>query len=252
MENNELDTFNAPAQADAPGEISIDNTIDEIKAAIKARHSVRSYKPDPIPEPLRRRLDVIVREYRHESSLNIQIFYDAPECVGAGLFGYGKFKNAVNYISITGPDNDTVLETAGYYGQKLVLAAQVMGLNTCWIGGTFSRGKCKATVKPGEKIIVVISLGYGEDQGVAHRSKPLGKLTDVPEDQMPDWFRDGMEAALQAPTALNQQQFFVTLGGDGEADNRKPVITAKHGPFAKVDLGIVKCNFELASGHRFE
>jgi hypothetical protein len=42
---------------------------------------------------------------------------------------------------------------------------------------------------------------------------------------------------------MNQQKFTISLE-DGEA-----VITAGRGPMTKIDLGIVKYNFEAASGH---
>ena len=51
--------------------------------------------------------------------------------------------------------------------------------------------------------------GYGEGHGVPHKSKPLEALCRT-EGPMPDWFRRGMEAALLAPTATNQQKFRFT------------------------------------------
>ena len=120
----------------------------------------------------------------------------------------------------------------------------MMGLNTCWVAGTYGKGKCKATLLPGEKIVCVISLGYGANTGSVHKSKPVAKLCDVSEADMPDWFKEGLDAAILAPTALNQQKFRITL------DNGEPVITTKGGPMTKIDLGIVKYNFEAASGHK--
>lgn len=157
---------------------------------------------------------------------------------------YGKFTNANNYIAIVGPKTLPDLEErGGYYGQKIVLAAQTMGLRTCWVGGTYGRGKCKADQGKIEKIVCVIAIGYGENDGAEHRSRPMEKLCTVKEEDMPAWFKAGVEAASQAPTALNQQKF--TIGMDGDT----AVITAGRGVMTKIDLGIVKCNFEVASGH---
>ena len=50
--------------------------------------------------------------------------------------------------------------------------------------------------------------------------------------------------AMKAPTAINQQKFMISMV-DGE-----PLITSKRGPLTKIDLGIVKYNFEVASGHK--
>ena len=61
---------------------------------------------------------------------------------------------------------------------------------------------------------------------------------------MPVWFKNGVKAAMMAPTAINQQKFMITLDGD------EAVITTKSGPMTKIDLGIVKYNFEAASGHK--
>ena len=85
---------------------------------------------------------------------------------------------------------------------------------------------------------------YGEETGTKHKSKPLSKLCDVPEEEMPVWFRNGLRAALMAPTAMNQQKFRISL------EEGEPVITAGRGAMTKIDLGIVKYNFEAASGHK--
>ena len=90
----------------------------------------------------------------------------------------------------------------------------------------------------------MISIGYGIDAGTKHKSKPLTKLCAVPEEEMPLWFRNGVKAAMMAPTAMNQQKFMISL------DKDEPVITAGRGPMTKLDLGIVKYNFEAASGHK--
>ena len=129
------------------------------------------------------------------------------------------------------------------YPRNIVLAAQQEGLNTCWVAGTYKKGKCRAEKAADEKIICVIAIGYGENQGTKHKSKPLAKLCSVKEEDMPGWFRNGVKGAMMAPTAMNQQKFTISLE-DGEA-----VITAGRGPLTKIDLGIVKYNFEAASGH---
>ena len=90
----------------------------------------------------------------------------------------------------------------------------------------------------------MIALGYGETEGVPHKTKPMSKLCDVPEEEMPVWFKNGVIGAMLAPTALNQQKWRVTLDGE------EAKITTKMGPMTKIDLGIVKYNFEAASGHK--
>ena len=87
---------------------------------------------------------------------------------------------------------------------------------------------------------MVIALGYGETQGTSRKSKTA---EDVAESgtELP-WLRKGIDAALKAPTAVNQQKFQFSLK-DGE-----PFVRIKGlGACTKVDLGIVAYHFEAAS-----
>ena len=216
-----------------------------IQEAIRSRHSVRQFRDQPIAPDTAAELNALIKECNEESGLHIQLILDDPECFHSFLAHYGKFKNVNNYIAIVGSKSPPDLEErGGYYGQKLVLAAQTMGLRTCWVGGTYKRGKCRADQSAGEKILCVIAIGYGENDGSPHKSKPLSRLCSVPEEAMPDWFQAGVEAALLAPTALNQQKFSIAL--DGET----AVIKAGRGVMTQIDLGIVKYNFEAASGRK--
>lgn len=211
---------------------------------MKERHSVRQYKDDPIPEEIRKSLTEEVEKQNKESGLHMQIFFDEPTCFDSLMSHYGKFSGVKDYVAVVGKKGSDLEEKAGYYGEKIVLLAQSQGINSCWVGLT--HGKSKAVIEKGEKLVIIIALGYGKTQGAAHKSKPMEKLSSVKGD-MPDWFKTGMEGAMLAPTAVNQQKFLISY------DSSK--LTAKvngTGFFSKVDLGIVKCDFELASGHTFD
>ena len=132
-------------------------------------------------------------------------------------------------------------ELCGYYGEKLVLEAQMMGLNTCWIGLSYKKVPGRYVIAPGEKLHLIISIGYGATQGVPSKSKPVEKVSKCNGD-MPEWFRHGVEAALLAPTAVNQQKFRFELVGD------RVRATTGWGFYSHVDLGIAKLHFELGSG----
>ena len=153
---------------------------------------------------------------------------------------YGKFTNVGNYIAIVGNKSDQ--EKAGYYGEKIVLKCQEMGLNTCWVAMT--HGKSQAKIKKGQKLLILISLGYGDTQGVAHRSKSIKELSHADEET--EWFTKGMEAVCLAPTAMNQQKFLFEL--------KNGVVTAKSlgGFYSKIDLGIAKYHFEAVTGHEVQ
>ena len=217
----------------------------DIKEAIKERHSVRQYSSDHIVGEVRTSLEKKIKECNEESGLHIQLITDDPECFNTLLSHYGKFSGVNSYIAIVGSKKlNNLEELGGYYGEKIVLEAQMLGLNTCWVAGTYGKGKCKADVDANEKIVCVIAIGYGLNKGTNHKSKDLSKLCGVTEKEMPTWFKEGMGAALLAPTAMNQQKFFIDIDGD------EAVIKAGFGPLVKLDLGIVRYNFEAASRHR--
>lgn len=215
-----------------------------LREAIKNRHSVRKYLPKPISAECREELENCIQECNEESGLHLQIIYDEPGCFDTFFTKYGMFENVENYIAIVGDKSlKDLAQRGGYYGQKIVLRAQQLGLNTCWVGGTFSRGKCSARILPEEKLLCVIAVGYGASQGTPHKSKSVGKLCGVGRSDMPTWFRNGVTGAMMAPTAMNQQKFFITL------EDNEAVITAKRGFLTALDLGIVQYCFEAASGH---
>lgn len=219
----------------------------DAKEALKVmeqRHSVRQYTDKPIPAEICQQLQAEVERLNQEGGLRMQLFFDEPECFDSMMAHYGKFSGVSNYLAIVGPKSAGLEERAGYWGERVVFLAQSLGLNSCWVGMT--HGKSKASIAAGEKQPILVALGYGANQGVQHKSKPMEQLCEV-KGAMPDWFRLGMEAAMLSPTAVNQQKFLVSW--DGER------LTARingRGFFAKEDLGIVKCDFELASGHRFD
>ena len=107
---------------------------------------------------------------------------------------------------------------------------------------SFSRKASKVVVEKEDKYLLGIALGYGVTQGVQHKCKPLESLCAVEEGEMPKWFKNGMKAAMAAPTAINQQKYKITLKSDGTCK-----IEAKFGPCSKIDLGIVKYHFEVGA-----
>ena len=213
----------------------------EIVEVIKARHSVRQYENKKIESEKRKALDELAAECNAESGLNIQMVYDEPKCFNSLMAHYGKFSGCENYIAIVGKKSKDLDEKAGYYGEKLVLKAQELGLNTCWVAMT--HGKVEAKVQKDEKTAIIISLGYGKNQGVAHKNKPLEEVCNQ-INEAPDWFKKGMEAVMLAPTAMNQQSFRFTLNGEAVT------AVSTGGFYSKVDLGIVKYHFEVVSGHK--
>lgn len=204
---------------------------------MKERHSVRQYSDKKIEGDVKSKLNKYVASINEESGLSMQIFYNELNCFNSMLAHYGKFSNVKNYIAIVGKKEEQ--EKSGYYGEKLVLKCQELGLNTCWVALT--HGKVNVQTKPQQKLLILIALGYGTNTGVAHKSKPIKELCK--EDAYPEWFMKGMEAVSLAPTAMNQQKFLF------EMKNSQVYAKALMGFYSKIDLGIVKYHFEAVTGH---
>ena len=213
-----------------------------ITEAMKARHSVRQYKNQPIGAETVLAMQAEIDACNRESGLHIQLVTNEPKAFDGFMAHYGKFSGVTNYIAMIGRKSSELGEKCGYYGERLVLKAQELGLNTCWVAMT--HGKSRAVVGPGEKQVCLISLGYGETQGVAHKSKPMQALCRCAE-PIPEWFEKGMTAAMLAPTAMNQQKFRFELRADGTVK-----AACGNGFYTKLDLGIVKYHFEAVSGKK--
>lgn len=212
----------------------------EIMELMQLRHSVRQYTDAPIEAEKRNVLNELTEQINREAGLHIQICYDEPKCFDSFMARYGKFSGVRNYIALVGTKNNQLDTLLGYYGEKLVLKAQELGLNTCWVALT--HGKSNAIVNKGEKAVCLISLGYGKTQGSEHKSKPLSDVCK-PIENAPEWFISGVNAALLAPTAMNQQKFFFGLADDGSVK-----ASCGKGFYTKLDLGIAKYHFEAVSG----
>lgn len=180
----------------------------ELWQAMEMRHSVRSYKETGIGKEVKEKLAGMIEACNRESGLHMQLVAEEPQAFSSLMAHYGKFYGVRNYIALVGKKDAGVDETCGYYGEKLY---------------------------------VVIAIGYGKSQGVPHKSKAM-ELVCKTNGEMPGWFQRGMEAALLAPTAMNQQKFLFTL------DGRKVSARAGRGFYSKIDLGIVKYHFEVGAG----
>lgn len=216
--------------------------------AIQARHSVRRYKDIPLPEDVVSVLQQKIREVNAAGNLHIQLVTNEPKGFKS-ILCYGTFSGISNYFVVAGKRGDDLDERAGYYGEELVLLAQQLGLNTCWAGVTYQKVAGTYSLNDDEKIVCYIALGYGETQGKTHRIKSVEEVSNV-SDKTPAWFRQGVEAALLAPTAVNQQKF--SFEYVEATDGSKPRVRACRSRsmigYTQLDLGIAKLHFEIGAG----
>ena len=220
-----------------------------LQEAISARHSVRAYKEQPLTDADARALQDKIERLNREGQLHIQLIRNEPKAFLGPFARYGKFRNVTDYLVMAGVKADDLDERIGYYGEQLVLLAQTLGMNTCWVGLSYTKIPDTYVLDEGEVIKAYIAIGYGETQGVSHKIKHIDQVSNV-SDETPDWFRRGVEAALLAPTAVNQQKFSFELLP--AKDGQQPRVRAKKGfsliGYTQMDLGIAKYHFEIAAG----
>ena len=205
-----------------------------LQEAITARHSVRKYIDKEIPVDIVTVLQDKIAEYNKVGNLNIQLVLNETRAF-TGMLSYGSFSGVRNYFVMVGKKGADLDERVGYYGEQLVLLAQTLGLNTCWVGLSYRKVPEAYNVGKDEKLACMIALGYGQ---VSNAS-----------DLTPAWFKRGVEAALLAPTAVNQQKFSFEYVG---MSNNRHLVRAKKGfsmiGYTQMDLGIAKYHFEIGAG----
>ena len=215
------------------------------KEAILQRHSVRNYKDQKIEAEKVSLIREKIEELNGLGNLHLQFMEDAGNTYNRLLNRAMGLGSAPSVIACVGKDGDDLDERVGYYGEKLVLYLQQLGLNTCW-AGTFNKKNIGAQIEKGERLVISIAVGYGQDQGRTRRSKTADQVTSGKRER-PEWFVRGVEAALLAPTAINQQKFTIRLNDDDTVS-----FIDNGGVLSRVDLGIVKCHFEIGSVKELE
>lgn len=214
--------------------------IPDIQKVMAARHSVRRYLDKPVEEEIAQQLRSEIESVNNESGLKFSLVLNEPEVFKANEPKYGSFSGCRNYIIAFGPKGTD--EKTGFYGEHLVLFAQSLGLNTCWCALTFEKKKLPVDAPAGMVLRDVIALGYGATQGHEHKNKPIEKLAKITSGT-PQWFLNGVEAAMLAPTAINQQKFRFEI-----TEKNRVKAKALLGPCSKTDLGIVKYHFICGAG----
>ena len=218
-----------------------------IQEAIEARHSVRKYLDKEIPADVIVALQDKIVECNKVGNLNIQLVQNETKAF-TGMLSYGSFSGVKNYLVMVGKKAKDLDERVGYYGEQLVLLAQTLGLNTCWVGLSYRKVPEAYNVGKDEKLVCMIALGYGETQGVPHKIKSVEDVSNA-SDITPSWFKKGVEAALLAPTAVNQQKFSFEYVG---MNYNRHQVRANKGfsmiGYTQMDLGIAKYHFEIGAG----
>lgn len=214
--------------------------------ALQSRHSVRKYQDRPLEASAVDALLEEIAKLNKEGDLHMQLVLNESKAF-KGFLSYGKFSNVSNYIMIVGKKSESLEYRAGYYGEKLVLFAQSIGLNTCFVGLTYKKVAGAFEVDDDEKVLLCVAIGYGEAESYRnHKIKRPDQVSNITPNS-PEWFKKGVEAALLAPTAINQQKFYFEYIPE---DKVKPAKATSLAGYTKIDLGIAMYNFEIGAGRQ--
>ena len=233
-----------------PGSVPWDEDPETAMSLMLSRHAVRSFTDEPIDQQTREALQREVRRGNEAGRLHMCLAWDEPEAFDSRLAHYGNFSGVHNYLVIAGPADKGLEARAGYFGERVVLLAQQLGLNSCWVAMSYKRRLVRASLPKGDRLVIVVALGHGTTEGKMHPCKSMPQVSK-PAINVPAWFTRGVEAALLAPTAMNQQGFWITLTGRRDLQSRDIVqIQPGGGPCAKIDAGIARLHFELGAGEK--
>lgn len=139
----------------------------DLKEAMKERHSIRQYEDRPLEESVIAEPENEIEACNKESGLYIQLVKDEPKAFDSFMAHYGKFSGVKNYIAMIGKKGPDLDEKCGYYGERLVLKAQQLGLNTCWVAMNqqkflFTLNGNKVSAKAGFGFYTKIDLGIAK------------------------------------------------------------------------------------------
>lgn len=207
---------------------------------MRRRISQRRYLPAPLTAEERATLERLIDHYNRRTGLHISLI-----CERGDVFT-GHLSTARNFLLLAGPAGDPHLEEkCGYFGETIVLTATMLGLSTCWVGGTYERSTCLAQLGKGERLVCVIAIGHAASTvpSSPHRStKSIQQLCTADADA-PEWFFTALNAVQLAPSAMNCQDVSFTWHSDGSVSAH----TTDNESFSMVDLGIAKLHFELGA-----
>ena len=187
---------------------------------------------------------------------------------------YGFIKGATGFLVGAVRRGPGDLEDYGYLLEEVILHATLLGLGTCWLGGTFTRSTFTSRfggVDRDEVIPAVVSIGYPGDDGTERirereegaRRFPAAELFFADEFGEPlggeraDGYAGALEAVRMAPSATNRQPWrVVRRGGDWHFYLLRTKGYGKGSPWfrllriadlQRVDLGIAMCHFALVA-----
>ncbi|MFA5007201.1 MAG: nitroreductase family protein [Candidatus Izemoplasmatales bacterium] len=221
------------------------------REAIFARISRRSYRPDPLDAATDAKICDLVAAADRDGGLFLAYVKDRPDLFGGIRKTYGLLSGVRNFIVLAGAESDPdAAEKCGYFGERVVLELTKLGLGTCWVGGSFDRGRVGELLAPGRTLFGVITLGK-VDAAFSPRERLVRFSTHLrasgegrfhrTDGTEPDWFFEAVARLALAPSAVNRRPVFLNV----EHGVVRAVLRIRDA-FTPIDLGIAKFHVATA------
>ncbi len=250
--------------------------MESMIQAINKRVSVRSYTDEPIGQEKKQKIMDLLRSpskgpFGHQVRFTLIDFSEINKNEVRSLGTYGFISGAKSFIVSAVKDGAGSMVDLGYCFEKVILAATILDLGTCWLGGTFKRANFAKRINTAhDEIVVAISpIGYARDRRTVrevavrrfansdHR-KPWGDLffdgdmnTPLSKDSS-GVYAVPLECLRRGPSASNNQPWRIIYDRPRRAFHfylkRTWGYDKLNGDIdlQLVDMGIAMCHFELA------
>jgi hypothetical protein len=239
---------------------------------IETRKSCRTYEDKIIDPKSLQKLKEFISDINKHSSIKARYVItgntDANKGSAVKLGTYGVISGADTFIvGIVDKDEKDAAEF-GYQFEQIILFATDLGLQTCWLGGTFNKGTFERSIELGDKeIIPIVSpLGYGKGKrkllesamrslAGSDQRKPWSEIFFTKDSSSPlsesdaGVYAPALKMLRLAPSASNKQPWRVIM-----THNRFDFFLARTPGYRsmgfdlqKNDIGIAMCHFELTA-----
>ena len=232
--------------------------IRSIEDSIRNRYSVRSYNGEKLSEEIIEEIEEYVNTLDNPFGKKVRVRlvkkerYDGVVKLGT----YGVISGANYYLVAVCEKGEFELEALGYTFEKAILYCTSLGLDSVWLGASFSKSAFEKTInlKENEILPVISPIGYkgGKGSFIAsfikdHRNNRKD-FSDLFYDKdfsksfikKEDIYSRALEMVRLAPSSINSQPWRIVINeGDFHIYN---IGKAK---MNRIDIGIALCHLDL-------
>ena len=229
----------------------------DIIEAIENRISCRAFEQRAVEEEKFQQIAQEVAAINDEAGLHFQLYGPREDGTAIDMALNMFANNPPVYAALVARKDPIVEEKLGYYGERLVLFAEMLGLSTCWVASTYNHDTVRVELADDEVLHDVVPIGYAPDKiplkqrtirgAIRGRSKKIDDLYrgPVPLNQAPEWVQACIDAVWKGPSAINEQPV-VFVQDDVDGPVRAELSRVKTG-MEYTDLGIAKYHFQVVA-----